>query len=133
MSAIRSLRISMESSTLADRKHEPQCLPPTSAAVPGCSDYPSAASGTAEMAAARAPQNHVGECWNFNPHSEIFSQNMPNYAELFIIQTAKSRTSASAICYSLLQQSFHDIQYASLPLSPNKSALDHLGLQFTHL
>lgn len=39
-------------------------------------------SGTAVMAAAKATHMHIGECLKFNPHHEIFSQNMPYQTEL---------------------------------------------------
>lgn len=72
----------MESRILADGKCELQCFH----TFCGCAGLLHIlcllGSGTAVMAAAKATHMHVGECLKFNPHHEIFSQNMPYQTEL---------------------------------------------------
>lgn len=92
----------MESSTLADGKHEPQCLPTPFVAVLGglLQLLLLPVRGTAvAAAAAQATPMHVGDCWNFNLHNEIFSQNMSNYTELFNIYNSKGKI--NCVCYFL--------------------------------
>ena len=74
----------------------------------------------------------VGECWNFGLHSEIFSQNTSNYTELFNIYNSGSKTSHTWLCYLLQPLTVIFPWHAAClpPPSPNKSALEHLSVQF---